>query len=68
MIFDDSTRRARRHDGSQGADALPKYLPESTKIITPSAYPTARSADRILVLDNGNAVGEGTHEELIRTM
>ena len=40
-------------------------MPQTTKIIVAQRISTIRHADSILVLDRGQAVGLGTHEELM---
>ena len=48
-------------------EGLAKELPETTKIIVAQRISTVRRADRIIVLDRGEAVGTGTHDELMKT-
>ena len=48
-------------------EGLAKELPETTKIIVAQRISTVRHADRIIVLDRGEAVGTGTHDELMKT-
>ena len=51
--------------------ALRKRLREdlegTTCLIVAQRIGTVKNADRIVVLDEGRAVGIGTHEELLRT-
>ena len=42
-------------------------LPNTTKIIVAQRIGTIRNADRIIVLDKGEEVGSGTHDELMRS-
>jgi ATP-binding cassette subfamily B multidrug efflux pump len=42
-------------------------LRHSTVLIVSQRIATIKNADKILVLDEGRLVGEGTHEELMRT-
>ena len=37
-----------------------------TKFIVAQRIGTIKDADKIIVLDNGNMVGMGTHEELLK--
>ena len=47
--------------------ALEKEAKDSTKLIVAQRIGTIRDADLIIVLDRGVAVGQGTHEELLKT-
>ena len=44
--------------------ALRKYLENAGVIIVSQRVNTVRNADKIIVLDGGKIVGQGTHEEL----
>ena len=46
---------------------MAKQLHDTTKIIVAQRISTIRHADKIIVLDRGEAVGMGTHEELMKT-
>ncbi len=47
--------------------ALAERLPGKTQIIVAQRIATVMRADKIIVLDEGSIVGEGTHEDLLRT-
>ena len=46
--------------------ALKKYTKEATCVIVAQRIGTIMHADKIMVLDNGECVGFGTHEELLK--
>ena len=46
-------------------DALAREAKDSTKLIVAQRIGTIMNADRIVVLDDGKVVGQGTHEELL---
>ena len=43
-----------------------KTSPDSTKIIVAQRIASVRRASRILILENGTVVAEGTHKELLK--
>ena len=47
--------------------ALSKANPNMTQVIVSQRISTIRDADLILVLDDGSAVGMGTHKELLES-
>ena len=67
LIFDDSfSARDYRTDAKLRA-GLEEQLAGTTKIIVAQRISTIRHADEIIVLDRGEAVGMGTHEELMQS-
>ncbi|MBR6405027.1 MAG: ABC transporter ATP-binding protein [Lachnospiraceae bacterium] len=66
FIFDDAFSALDYKTDRALREALRKNAGTATSIIVASRIATIRDADRILVLDEGHIVGEGTHEELLR--
>lgn len=66
-IFDDSFSALDFKTDSALRAALRDRTAESTVLIVTQRVSTARAAEQILVLDNGQLVGKGKHDELMRT-
>ncbi len=47
--------------------AIREEMSDKTVVIVAQRIGTIKNADRILVLDDGKAVGLGKHDELLRT-
>lgn len=65
-IFDDSFSALDFKTDFELRKALYKYLRKSSIIIIAQRVSTIINADKIIVLDNGRIVGQGTHEELLK--
>lgn len=66
LIFDDSFSALDYRTDAKLRVGLNKQLAGSTKIIVAQRISTIRHADKIAVLDRGEMVGLGTHEELMK--
>ena len=64
-IFDDSFSALDFKTDYNLRKQLNKYTKNSTKFIVSNRIGTIKDADKILVLDNGILVGNGTHKELL---
>lgn len=67
IIFDDSFSALDFTTDKNLRAALPRALPHTAVLIVAQRISTIRGADRIVVLDEGRDVGQGTHEELMAT-
>ncbi len=65
MIFDDSFSALDYRTDRDVRAALRESANNATMIIVAQRIGTVRNADRILVVDRGRIVGQGTHEELM---
>ncbi|HGF7572530.1 TPA: ABC transporter ATP-binding protein [Enterococcus faecium] len=65
LILDDSTSALDARSEKLVREALDRYLKGTTTIVIAQKIASVVKADRILVLDEGRLVGEGTHEELV---
>ena len=66
MIFDDATSALDLKTEANFYNELAKTSPDSTKIIVAQRIASVRRASRILILENGTVVAEGTHKELLK--
>jgi ATP-binding cassette subfamily B multidrug efflux pump len=66
-VFDDTFSALDFKTDAALRAALRKRTAKSTVLIVAQRVNTVMDADRILVLDDGRAVGMGTHRELLRT-
>ena len=67
LVFDDSFSALDYRTDAALREGLARELPDTTKIIVAQRISTIRHADQILVLDRGELVGHGTHDELMKT-
>ena len=66
LIFDDSFSALDYRTDAKLREGLAKQLRDTTKIIVAQRISTIRHADQIIVLDRGEALGMGTHDELMQ--
>ena len=67
LVFDDSFSALDYKTDAKLREGLNEKLKDTTKIIVAQRISTIRHADKIIVLDRGEAVGMGTHEELMKS-
>lgn len=66
FIFDDSFSALDFKTDRKLRTALKKHTAGTTQFIVAQRIGTIKDADKIIVLDSGNMVGIGTHEELLK--
>ena len=67
LILDDSTSAVDTATEAKIRESFSGLLKETTKIIIAQRITSVMEADEILVLDEGEIVGKGTHEKLLKT-
>lgn len=65
-VFDDSFSALDYKTDKALREALGKYTKDATKVIVAQRVGTILDADKIIVLDQGKMVGQGTHKELMK--
>lgn len=66
LILDDSTSAVDTATEAEIRKSFSTSLKDTTKLIIAQRISSVESADRILVLDEGEIVGQGTHEALLK--
>ena len=67
LILDDSTSAVDTKTDAKIRKAFKEELPDTTKIIIAQRISSIEDADKILVMEGGEIVAMGTHEELLKT-
>ena len=66
LIFDDSFSALDYKTDKMLRQALDEHFGDVTRLIVAQRIGTIKDADKIIVLDEGHIVGEGTHDELMK--
>ncbi len=67
LILDDSTSAVDTATEAKIRTNLKDYLPMATKLIIAQRISSVMDADKIIVMEEGNIVGMGTHAELLKS-
>ncbi len=67
LILDDSTSAVDTATESQIREAFATSIPDCTKIIIAQRISSVKDAEQIIVMNDGNITGVGTHEELLES-
>ncbi len=67
LILDDSTSAVDTATEAKIRQSFSTTLKDTTKLLIAQRISSVETADRILVMDEGRIVGQGTHEELLNT-
>ncbi len=67
LILDDSTSAVDTATEAQIRKSFSTTLKDTTKLIIAQRISSVEDADRILVMDEGQVVGQGTHKELLES-
>ena len=67
IIFDDSTSAVDTATEAKIRKSLKEAIPGTTKFIIAQRISSVQDADRIIVMEEGEVNGFGTHEELLKT-
>lgn len=65
LILDDSTSAVDTATDAKIRRAFAEEIPDTTKLIIAQRISSVKGADRIIVMDNGQINGFGTHEDLM---
>ncbi len=66
LILDDSTSAVDTKTDSLIRKAFAEEIPNTTKIIIAQRVSSIQDSDQIIILENGEINGVGTHEELLK--
>ncbi|MBE6921243.1 MAG: ABC transporter ATP-binding protein [Ruminococcaceae bacterium] len=67
LILDDSTSAVDTRTDALIRQAFAQEIPGTTKLIIAQRVSSVQDADMIIVLDNGQVVAQGNHEQLLQT-
>ncbi len=67
LIFDEATSQIDSESEALINDTLDTFCDGRTVLLIAHRLSTVQSADRILVLENGELIGDGTHEQLLKS-
>jgi ATP-binding cassette subfamily B protein len=67
LILDDSTSSVDVETETKIQDAMKSWLKDSTSFVVAQRISTVLHADKIVVVDEGKIVAQGTHKELMRS-
>jgi ATP-binding cassette subfamily B protein len=67
LLLDDSTSSVDVETETKIQDAMRSWLKDSTSFVVAQRISTVLHADKILVVDEGSIVAQGTHSELMRS-
>jgi ATP-binding cassette, subfamily B, multidrug efflux pump len=67
LVFDDSFSALDFKTDLQVRENIKKAYPETTKVIVAQRIGTIMDADEILVLEDGKVVGQGRHQDLLKS-
>ena len=67
LILDDSTSAVDTKTDASIQKSFAEFIPDTTKIIIAQRVSSVQHADQIIVLDDGEMVAAGKHEELLTT-
>lgn len=67
LIFDEATSSLDTENEAKVMEAINDVSKGKTTIIIAHRLSTVRNADKIIVMDKGKVVGEGTHDELMQS-
>lgn len=67
LILDDSTSAVDTATDAKIRKAFREEIPDTTKLIIAQRISSVQDADRIIVMENGEVHGFGTHKELLET-
>jgi len=67
LILDDSTSSVDVETETKIQEALERLTPRHTSIVVAQRISTVLKADKIIVLDRGSIVAQGTHRELMQS-
>jgi ATP-binding cassette subfamily B protein len=67
LILDDSTSAVDTATEAKIRESFRGHLRDTTKIIIAQRISSIMSADKIILLDNGEIIGTGTHNELMKS-
>ena len=66
LILDDSTSAVDTKTDALIRKSFREYIPETTKIIIAQRVSSVEDADKILIMDGGKIIAQGTHSELLK--
>ena len=65
IIFDEATSHLDSESEKMIQDAFWNYAKDKTTIVIAHRFSTIAKADRIIVMDNGKIIEQGTHKDLV---